>query len=128
MKILLDSHALLWFGWNDAHLSQKARKIMSDSENELLFSSGCMWELAIKASLGKLKLMADYRAFMQQAIERLDLMLLPISLEHTARLAALPLHHRDPFDRLLAAQAIVEQVPILSADIAFDAYPVNRVW
>jgi PIN domain nuclease of toxin-antitoxin system len=128
VKILIDSHALLWFGWNDIHLGQKARKIMSDSGNELLFSSGSMWELAIKAGLGKLKLMADYRAFMQQAIESLDLALLPISLEHTARLSVLPLHHRDPFDRLLAAQAIVEQVPILSADVAFDAYPVQRVW
>jgi PIN domain nuclease of toxin-antitoxin system len=128
MKIIIDSHALLWFGWDDPHLSQKARQIISDSENELLISAGSMWELAIKYSLGKLQLTTDYRAFVQNALERLDLSVLSISLDHAVCLSALPLHHRDPFDRLLAAQAMVEHVPLLSADAAFDAYQVTRIW
>jgi PIN domain nuclease of toxin-antitoxin system len=98
---------------------------MADTTNELLLSTGTVWEIAIKVAINKLTLAQPSGAFMEKAILDNDLILLPISVKHAATVAALPLHHRDPFDRLLVAQGIVEQVPIVSADTALDAYPVQ---
>ena len=128
MKLLLDTHTLLWFVLDDARLSSKARALMDDLGNEILISPASYWEIAIKISLGKYRLEGDFEQFMEEQIARNQLTILPISTKHASVTASLPFHHRDPFDRLLIAQAITEQVPLLSADKAFDAYPVRRIW
>ncbi len=96
--------------------------------NELLVSAATLWEIAIKFSLGKLPLALPYRQWMETVIADLGLVLLPITLDHAERQARLPWHHRDPFDRLLVAQAQVEGVPLVSADANLDAYGITRVW
>ena len=100
----------------------------SDPENELLLSAGSIWEIGIKIGLGKLVLTQPYQTWMNQAIDDLGLRVLPITVEYAAMNATLPKYHGDPFDRLLIAQAIVEQVSIVSADVSFDAYGVTRIW
>ncbi|HUT95951.1 MAG TPA: type II toxin-antitoxin system VapC family toxin [Thermoguttaceae bacterium] len=128
MRALLDAHAILWFIWGHGNLSAKAQAIMADGSNDLLLSAGTLWEIAIKVGLGKLQIAEPYEVFMDKAILDNDLSVLPISVKHAATLSTLPLHHRDPFDRLLVAQAMVEQIPIVSGDPALDAYPVARLW
>ena len=128
MKLLIDSHALLWFVWDHPNLGPKVRGLMADSANELLISVGSLWEIAIKVSLGKLTLAEPYDVFLDQAISTNNLTILPITLQHASLVSTLRFHHRDPFDRLLIAQAIVEQISIVSGDLAFDAYPVTRMW
>lgn len=128
MRLLLDSHALLWFGWNSPQLSGQAKDLIADPRNELLFSAGSVWEIAIKAGLGKIQLVPSFEKFMERACTLLDLSILPISVAHAAAYTQLPFFHRDPFDRMLIAQAMVENIPILSADQAFKAYAVERLW
>jgi len=128
VKLLLDSHSLLWFVWDHPKLSTMARDLMANPRNELLFSMASLWEIAIKVSIGKLTLAEPYDVFMNQVIARNHLVILPITVRHTTMVVSLPFQHRDPFDRLLIAQAMVEQVPIISRDAAFDAYPVTRLW
>jgi len=128
MRVLLDAHALIWFVWGHDNLSAKAQAVMADGSNDLLLSMGTLWEIAIKVGLRKLKLADPYELFMERAVVDNELTILPISIKHAAAVADLPLHHRDPFDRLLVAQALVEQVPILSGDAALDAYPIVRLW
>jgi PIN domain nuclease of toxin-antitoxin system len=128
MRLLLDTHALLWFVWGHANLSATARSLISDPKNTLLLSAASLWEIAIKVSIGKLTLAGPYDVFMNQAILTTGLGILPIEVRHGAVLVGLPLHHRDPFDRLLVAQAAVEKIPLLSADPVFDAYPITRIW
>jgi PIN domain nuclease of toxin-antitoxin system len=109
-------------------LSSAARSYILDSAHAKLISPASYWEIAIKVSLGKYRLNASYELFMQRAIEGNSFEILPIEPRHTAALTTLPFHHRDPFDRLLIAQAMVEQIPIISNDPAFDAYPNTRLW
>lgn len=128
MKLLLDTHAFLWFLEDDARLSASARTLIADGDNDIYLSIGSLWEMAIKISLGKLSISQPFESFIpeQLAINRIDL--LHIAVEHAARLTALPFHHRDPFDRLLIAQALTTDMPIVGADVAFDAYGVRRLW
>ena len=128
MKLLLDTHALLWFVWDHANLSENARNLMNDPDNELLLSTGTIWEIAIKVGLNKLTLAEPYEDFMNRAIADNDLAVLETSVKHAAVLTTLPFHHRDPFDRLIIAQAMVEGIAVVSGDAAFDAYPVTRLW
>jgi PIN domain nuclease of toxin-antitoxin system len=128
VRLLLDSHALLWFGWDSPQLSARGKAMISDPQNELWFSAGSMWEIAIKAGLGKINLDPSFDEFMEKAIVLLNLSILPISVAHAAMYKELPFHHRDPFDRLLIAQSKVENLPVLSADALFDEYFVMRVW
>ena len=128
MRLLLDAQALLWFLWDHPRLSTAARASIADPDNDLMLSIGSCCEIAIKVSLGKLKLAQSYRSFLESAMAAHQIELLPINLEHTSILAELPFHHRDPFDRLLAAQALVEQISVVSVDAALDAYGVQRVW
>lgn len=128
MKILLDAHALLWFVWGHASLIAKAESLMTDPGNELLLSTGTIWEIAIKIGLNKLKLAESYEDFIDRAIIENDLVILGITVKHAAVVASLPFHHRDPFDRLLVAQATVERIPVLSNDSLFDDYGVERLW
>lgn len=128
MRFLLDTHSFLWFITNDPRLSATARALIADPANEILVSPASYWEIAIKISLGKYPLSVPYEQFIKQGIEGNAFEVLPIEPRHTAALTTLPFHHRDPFDRLLIAQAMVEQVAVISNDSAFEAYPVRCLW
>ena len=125
---LLDTHAMLWFFWDDPLLSRAARALIEDPARRKLVSIASCWEVAIKVGLGKLDLGELSRTFLQREIARNNFELLPISLEHATAVEGLAPHHKDPFDRLLIAQAVVEGIPIIGADAAFDPYPVRRLW
>jgi PIN domain nuclease of toxin-antitoxin system len=128
MRLLLDAHTFLLFVWDDLHLGINARALIVDPSNQKLISAVTYWEIAIKVSIGKLDLGEPYRAFMPREIYRNNFDTLAMSVDHMAVVSSLPFHHRDPFDRLLIAQAIVEQMPLVSGDPAFDAYPITRLW
>src|SRR5262245_12006542 len=130
MRLLLDTHAFLWFITNDPQLSPVARALIADPTNEILVSPASYWEVAIKVSIGKYPLTVPYETFITNGIDGNGFKILPIDPKHTGRVAALPFppNHKDPFDRLIVAQAIVEGVPIVSADAALDPYPITRLW
>lgn len=128
MRLLLNTHTFLWFILNDSNLSITARNLIDDQRNDILLSPASPWEIAIKISIGKYRLPGPFADFMDRQIAENDLDILPITLAHAAVVTALPFHHKDPFDRLILAQPIVEAVPILSADVIFDSYPVTRIW
>jgi len=128
MRILLDTHTLLWFVNNNPQISHKAKHVLASGANEILLSACTLWEIAIKVGLNKLQLNKPYEAFVNKAIADNNLALLPITVQHGTALITLPMCHRDPFDRMLVAQAMVERVPIISCDTALDAYPVTRIW
>ena len=128
MRFLLDTHAFLWAVLDDPNLGDKARGLMLNADNELLVSPASYWEIAIKISVGKYTLNDDFETFMERQTVYSEFTLLPISVKHAAVVATLPFHHRDPFDRLLVAQAISEGIPIVSTDRALDAYSVTRIW
>jgi PIN domain nuclease of toxin-antitoxin system len=126
MALLLDTQAFLWWVADDSRLSKRAARAIAASE--CLLSVASCWEMAIKASLGKLTLPGPVERFVQEQLEVNGFNLLAVSLEHTGGVAALPFHHRDPFDRLLAAQARAGELGIVSADPIFPKYGVKRVW
>jgi PIN domain nuclease of toxin-antitoxin system len=128
MRLLLDTHAFLWFVLNDPQLSAVAKALIEDPANDILVSPASYWEIAIKVGLKKLDLFAPYDDFMDRGIAGNDFEILPIEPRHTSLLTTLPLHHKDPFDRLLVAQALVEGVAIVGADTALDLYGVTRLW
>jgi PIN domain nuclease of toxin-antitoxin system len=128
MRVLLDTHTFLWFVLADPRLSAVALTHILDPAVAKLVSPASYWEIAIKISLGKYSLQEPYEAFMQRGITGNGFGILAVEPKHTAALTTLPYHHRDPFDRLLVAQALVEQLPILSGDAALDAYGVTRLW
>jgi PIN domain nuclease of toxin-antitoxin system len=128
MNILLDTHAFLWFVWDDAHLSQTAKDTITDPNNRKLVSVASVWEIGIKVSLQKLDLGMPYLPFMQSQLAINLFEILSLTLEHGDVVSRLPFHHRDPFDRLMIAQSMCEQIPIVSADPAFDAYSIKRIW
>lgn len=129
MRCLIDSQSLIWYVDQDHLLSQIARSTITDPVNELLLSAATLWEIAIKVGLKKLTLSLPYRQWMDKAIADLGLLLLPVTVEYADAQIGLPRNqHRDPFDRLLAAQALVEQVPVVSVDAALDQYGVTRIW
>jgi PIN domain nuclease of toxin-antitoxin system len=128
MTVLLDSHVLIWAVDDPTNVSVVATGVLRNPATKLLVSTGTIWELAIKVAKGNLPLSLPYRRWMDKAIADLGAVVLPITLDHAERQVGLPFHHRDPFDRLLAAQALVETLPLVSADPVFDAYGVTRVW
>ena len=128
MRVLLDTHTFLWFLLEDPQLSPTASDVIIDPTNDIEVSPATYWEIAIKISLGKYELPEPYDIFIEREIATNDFHILPIEPKHTAVLTTLPFHHRDPFDRLLIAQAMVEAIPILSIDTAFDSYPMTRLW
>jgi PIN domain nuclease of toxin-antitoxin system len=109
-------------------LSPAAHAAITDPSNDLLLSAGTIWEIAIKVGLKKLSLSQSYRAWIEKAITDLGLDILPITVEYAAAQAMLPQHHKDPFDRLLEAQAQVEGVPLVNADATLDFYGIARIW
>ena len=128
MRVLLDSHTLIWAVDNPGKLSVLAAATLQDPAIELVVSTATVWEMAIKVGLGKLTLSIPFRDWMTQAIGGLETSLLQITVDHADAQAGLPLHHRDPFDRLMIAQAIVENMQIVSVDPNFDLYPIQRLW
>ena len=128
MILLLDTHTLLWFLRNDLLLSSVAKALIEDPSHRKFVSVASCWEIAIKAGLGKMQLTEPSRTLLERELPANNLDLLPISLEHATTVEGLALHHKDPFDRLLIAQAMVEGIPIVSVDPAFDPYPVRRIW
>ena len=128
MRCLLDTHAFLWFLLDDPKLSVAAGNFIADPGNDIEISPATYWEVAIKVSLGKYALPESFEVFMEREIAAHDFRILHIAPKHAAALTTMPFHHRDPFDRLLIAQAVVEQIPIVSGDAAFDAYPITRLW
>jgi PIN domain nuclease of toxin-antitoxin system len=125
---LLDTHSFLWFVLNDPKLSTPARTVIQDEVNEICISPASIWEIAIKISLGKYRLNTGFESFWTDAIQRNRMTVLPIAITHAARVTSLPFHHKDPFDRLLVAQALTEQMPLVSVDPRLDAYGITRVW
>jgi PIN domain nuclease of toxin-antitoxin system len=128
MKLLLDTHAFLWFVIGSANLSGKARVLIENPANENLISVASLWEMAIKASLGKLILSSPFNELIPQQLNLNGIGLLDIRIDHLSLVTRLPFRHRDPFDRLLTAQAITEQVPVVSGDAEFDQYGITRLW
>lgn len=128
MRLLLDTHTFIWFVINSPRLSVMVKAMIENENNEKLLSIASIWEMAIKQSTGKLSFGLPFKEVIEQQLSVNSIDLLNRNLDHINVVATLPLHHRDPFARLLIAQSIVEQIPILSADSAFDAYPINRLW
>jgi len=125
---LLDTHAFLWLVTDHPRLSATAKSVFLDNDNELLVSAATSFEIAVKHSLGKLVLREPPETFLRNRIFANALMPFPITIEHCLPLAKLPFHHRDPFDRLLVAQALSENLPLLSADDQLSAYGIERIW
>src|SRR5438874_676644 len=128
MKLLLDTHTFLWFIMGNPNLSAKARAAIESITNEKYVSVASVWEIAIKVSVGKLSLSAPFSSLIPEQLSANGFELLNLEVAHASALIRLPFHHRDPFDRLLIAQAMVEQMQIVSVDSAFDAYPISRLW
>ncbi len=128
MRALLDTHALLWFVLGEDRLSATATNWILDSATTKFVSPASYWEIAIKISLGKYVLAEPYVDFMRRAVEGNGFEILHIDFRHTAALIELPMHHRDPFDRLLVAQALVENIPLVSSDTSLGVYAISRLW
>ena len=126
MKYLLDTHTLLWFLQGDKKLSDKARQLIDNPRNSKFLSIVSLWEIAIKVSLGKLVLNKPFERLFPEQLYFNRIEVLDITVDSLIKLTTLPFHHRDPFDRLIIAQALVEELPIISADAAFDAYQISR--
>lgn len=128
MRVLLDTHVVLWWVEGDRALSAKARAAIANRENECLISLVSAWELAIKVKLGKLKLALPVQRYLVEHAAANGFQVLDIRLAHIGRIETLAAHHGDPFDRLLIAQALEEKLSIVTADPVFRKYGVKRIW
>ncbi|WP_017660404.1 type II toxin-antitoxin system VapC family toxin [Baaleninema simplex] len=127
MDILLDTHALLWYLQNSQKLSRQAAETIEDTSNTLWFSIASLWEISIKLGLGKLSLQNSF-SDLGRVLQQLQIEILSITFSDTERYLHLPLHHRDPFDRILVAQAMNRSLVLMSRDPAFEAYDIQRLW
>lgn len=128
MRVLIDTHVFLWWVEGERALPAKARAVIANPGNECLLSMASVWELAIKAGLGKLKLSLPVRRYVVENVAANGFRLLEIGVAHVGRVEALAQHHGDPFDRLLIAQALEEKLPVVTADPVFGKYGVKRIW
>ena len=128
MKYLLDTHTLLWFLKGDKKLSDKALRLIDSPRNSKFLSIVSLWEIAVKVSLGKLVLDKPFERLFPEQLYFNRIEILDITVDSLIKLTTLPFHHRDPFDRLIIAQALVEDLPIIGTDAAFDAYGISREW
>jgi PIN domain nuclease of toxin-antitoxin system len=128
MRLLLDTHAFLWFIMGSANLGTNARRLIENPAHERLLSIVSLWEIATKTSLGKLILSAPFDELFPAQLTLNGIDILNINVDHLSTVTLLPFHHRDPFDRLIMAQALVEKLPIVSIDGALDVYGVTRLW
>ena len=128
MKLLIDTHTFLWAIGDVGRLSRTSRNLIQDGNNEVFLSTGSLWEIAIKISNGKLTIGGDFETFIPLQLTLNQFIVLKATLRHYATVITLPHHHRDPFDRLIIAQALSDSLPIVSIDDKFDAYGVQRLW
>ena len=128
MKLLLDTHALIWFISGDEKLGEQAKEAFLNQDNMLFFSKASLWEITIKTSLGKLVLAEHWLTAIEKEMTSNGIQWLDIEIDHCKTLAGLPYHHRDPFDRLLISQAISESMSIVSVDSQFSRYPLDVIW
>ena len=128
MTYLLDTHSFLWFIGGNDQLSSQARTLIEDEDNNRLLSVASLWEMAIKVSMGKLEVPLPITRLVRQHVTGNDIEMLSIEPEHLDQQRTMPFHHRDPFDRLILAQAIAEELPVISRDDAFSDYPVRVRW
>lgn len=124
MKLLLDTHAALWFLSDDERMGENAKQHLTDDDNRILLSAAVVWEIAIKRALGKLVVPEEYQTLLLGA----GVQALPITIDHAAAVERLPPHHRDPFDRMLVAQALGEGAAIVSRDDILRRYGVTLIW
>ena len=127
MNYIFDTQALLWIVSDDQRLSDKAKSIYLDKENEIYFSMASVWELAIKSSLNKIDLGSNLEIFIQEHVIKNGFKILNISIESLFKVEELPFHHRDPFDRLIVSQSIMKDYQVVTSDDKFDMY-LQRVW
>lgn len=128
MRLLLDTHAFLWFIEGSLNLSSKARDLIEDQNNQRYLSIASLWEMSIKVSIGKLDIGMTFAELVQHEVYDNAIELLEIHPQHLDALAQLPFHHKDPFDRLLIAQSLAESMPIVTRDSAFRNYSVSLLW
>ena len=128
MRYLLDTHTLLWIANDDPQLGKKVKNIYLDEKNDILLSIASIWEMVIKISLNKLEIPGTLSDFVKEHVRGNKIDIMSIELNHLYQLENLNYFHRDPFDRLIIAQAIAENIPILGKDEAFDDYPIQRIW
>ncbi len=128
MRVLLDTHTFLWWISNDTRLSSRAREIISNGNNELLLSAASGWEIAIKVRLGRLQLPYEPERFIPEQLVINAIQSLPIKISHALHTYSLPIYHRDPFDRIIIAQAQLEGLPILTSDPQIAKYKVEIIW
>ena len=131
MRFLVDTHVFLWFIGDAKELSQTAKKTIEDGNNEIFISIASLWEISIKTALGKLTIKGNYESVTDDLNDN-SMQILPIIFAHTVEQNKLPFHHRDPFDRIIVSQAIVENIDFISADAVFDDYlkgkSIRRIW
>jgi PIN domain nuclease of toxin-antitoxin system len=128
VNLLLDTHTLIWYLEGNQELSQTCQHLIEERSNINFVSIASFWEIAIKLSIGgKLELSKPFEQLNQIAWDN-NITVLPIRFDHTTAVKSLPFHHKDPFDRIIIAQAIVDNMPILSRDGHFDSYPISRLW
>ncbi len=127
MKYLLDTHTLIWFSEANPYLSERAKNIILGEDSECFVSNATFWELAIKISLGKLKLDIDL-AYLENWVTEHEMTVLPTKFNHIVQLSRLEFHHRDPFDRTLIAQSLVENFIIITKETIFADYGVQTIW
>ncbi|MBR8829718.1 MAG: hypothetical protein N5P05_001330 [Chroococcopsis gigantea SAG 12.99] len=128
MKLLLDTHTFLWFIQGNLNLSVVGRNLIEDERNQRFLSVASLWEMCIKVSIGKLELGMTFTELIENQIRGNAIELLEIQAEHLDELATLPFHHKDPFDRLIIAQSLGEQIPVVTGDRAFEYYPITILW
>ena len=128
MRLLVDTHVMLWWMHGDDRLSERAQSLLRNGDNELLWSLASSWEIAVKLSIGKLEFERPLHRFFADLATEQGVAMLPIEHRHCTLLSKLPLHHRDPFDRMLVVQAQEAGVPLLSADPKLHAYDVDILW
>lgn len=128
MKILLDTHTFIWYITDSPQLSKNAKQLIENENTEKLLSLASVWEMGIKHSIGKLNFVQPFMEFIKEQLVITNIGLLGIDFEHIEVITTLPLHHRNPFDRIIIAQAILEGIPVIGADVMFDAYGITRFW
>jgi PIN domain nuclease of toxin-antitoxin system len=128
VRVLLDTHALLWWLSDDPALTRSARKVIAETKNVIFVSAASAWEIAIKVRLGKLPTAGNLAADFSGYLAREGMEILSISGEHAIRAGLLPDTHKDPFDRMLVAQSQAENMPLISNEALFDSYGIRRIW
>lgn len=128
MRLMLDTHTFLWFIEGSFSLSDTAKKLIEDQRNQRFLSIASLWEISIKVSIGKLELDMSFTELVKQQVYGNAIELLEIQPEHLDGLAKLPFYHKDPFDRLMISQSLVESIPIVTKDSVFESYPVQILW